>query len=115
MSAEENKAVIKRAFEARNQKNVDAARELHTDDYIHHFHSGGVKGFNDLYGTPRSQLTVDDMVAEGDRVAVWFSAQRDGEDKRNMCFIMRSAGGKIAESWNMISIQSGSFGALPHE
>ena len=98
MSVEENKATMKRAFE---EKSIDALREMHTPDYGHHWH-GGVKSFDDLrHGTPGRQIILDDMIAERDRVAVWFTSKREGRDDRRACFIFRLSGGKIAESWNI--------------
>ena len=98
MSAEENKAIMRRAFAA---ENTDALREMHTPDYGHHWH-GGVKSFDDLFhGGPVGQPTIDDMMADGDRVAVWFTIKREGKEDRRACFIFRLSGGKIAESWNI--------------
>ena len=122
MSVEENKAIVKKFLE-KPDKSDEELREMHTPDFVHHWH-GGVRNYDEWHelvvrrrqsvgGSPR--LTVDDMIAEGDRVAVWATIKKEGREDRYGSFVYRLSGGKIAESWNMISIQSGSFGLLPHE
>ena len=121
MSAEENKAILKKFFE-KPDKTDEERRAMHTPGFVHHWHEG-TKNLDEVLaeraarrqGRGPARPIVDDMIAEGDRVAVWATIKRGAEDDRHVCLIYRLSDGKIAEAWNMISIQSGSFGALPHE
>ena len=47
MSAELNKAIVKRPFDELNKGNVDAARAMYASDYSHHWH-GGLKSLDDF-------------------------------------------------------------------
>ena len=116
MSAEENKAIVKKAIEERNKENFDAWREMFAPDFVRHLHEGQRKNLDEVTANELTgwHFTVDDMIAEGDRVAVWGTMKKEGKDDYHWCFILRFSDGKFAEDWNMISIQSGgAFGALP--
>ncbi len=123
--SEENKAVARRYWEAGNRHDTNGMREVLATDYVHHdpnlpvpdadrethlqiIQGGFISAFPDL------RITVYDMVAEGDRVAVrWnFSGTHNGElpgnpplpptGKQinvNAMAIHRVAGGKLAETW----------------
>ena len=77
--AERNKAVVRRFIEeVQNNKNMDLFDELNAEDFVNlsappgmpSDRAGGkmyLGGF--LAAFPDSQVTVDDMIAEGDRVA----------------------------------------------
>ena len=123
MSAEEKKALARREVEElfNQDGNLNAADELFSSDYVGH-----VAGFEDLHGAeavkqfaaterqaiPDLQNTVEDQVAEGNKVVTRYRAQgtHQGEteafgpptgnriDVTGMA-IDRVAGGKIAESW----------------
>ena len=112
MSVEENKAVYKKFFDEYSKARVDVdsvKEELFTADYGHHWH-GGIKDFETMWGRARSrppdynkQRTIDDMIAEGDRISVWTTSipGRQGREESLDCIIFRFSDGKIAESWNM--------------
>jgi steroid delta-isomerase-like uncharacterized protein len=122
MTIEQNKAVIRRLFgEVYNAKNVALIDDLTTPDFVDHnpvagLEAGrtGLKQFIGMVATvfPDNHLTVDDLVAEGDRVAVrWTSYNtHTGGDffgippaGRTAVFsgttIYRLVDGKIAELW----------------
>jgi predicted ester cyclase len=65
MSAEDNKALIKRYIEAMNGK---AKTEARLSEYVA---DEGLRRFISTFETafPRYELTLEDLVAEGDRVA----------------------------------------------
>jgi predicted SnoaL-like aldol condensation-catalyzing enzyme len=79
MSTEENKAVIRRwNEEIFNKKRTDRADELVTQDYVDHAalpgQTPGLEGAKQkwaMYGAaiPDLRVTIDEMVAEGDRVS----------------------------------------------
>ena len=79
MSAEENKAVIRRLFdEVYNAQNLEVLDELVADDVINHSataeHKHGIEGFRHVmeWGAalaPDGCYVIDDIIAEGDMVA----------------------------------------------
>jgi predicted ester cyclase len=85
MSTEDNKAVIRRwNEEIFNEKRIDRADELVTQDYVDHAalpgQAPGLEGAKQkwaMYGAaiPDLRVTMDEMVAEGDRVAARWTAE----------------------------------------
>ena len=116
MSAEENKAVIRKLYEELSKGNMDAYDEAFFPDHVHHFHGGTKTSSEQKEAWSRvigGGTLVDDMIAEGDRVAAWMTIMKiEGKGDKNGCAIFRFSGGKIVESWNMISIQSEGKGAV---
>ncbi len=80
MSPEENKKLVQRAFdEFINKKNLAAAPQYLTPNYVGHFTGAppveGVNAFQQYLqmwqtAMPDSKVTIDDIFAEGDRVVV---------------------------------------------
>lgn len=121
MSTEENKALIRRVFEeVWNAGNLDLVDELYHPDYVRHNAAGGVPlgpagerrhraAFRAAF--PDLHITAEDIIAEGDRVAVRYRwhATHQGEflgipaTGRRMTLsgiaIHRVVGGKIKELW----------------
>src|SRR5262245_55086130 len=78
MSAEENKAIIRRAFEdILNNGKLDELSEIIAPTYVNHdmpMREPGPAGMREvlqpfLTGFPDFHVTIEDMVAEGDKVA----------------------------------------------
>jgi steroid delta-isomerase-like uncharacterized protein len=70
MSVEQNKAVVRRWIEARNTDDVETAVDQWTDDR----QDGLRKAFNSFTeGFSGIQITVQELVAEGDKVATWWT------------------------------------------
>lgn len=122
MSAE-NKAIVRRFFsEVVNRRDMALAEEIVASDYIEHPSlpgvASGLAGFKQfaamLVGAfPDLHVTIEDMVAEGDKVAVrvsvsgthrgLFMGQILPTGKRAQWVgidILRIAGGKVVERWN---------------
>jgi steroid delta-isomerase-like uncharacterized protein len=120
MSTEDNKALARRAFEGTmNQKNLAVVDELHVADFVFHSASRTIQGLEpfkqllSMYFTafPDLYLTIEDTIAEGDRVVVRFTAR--GTHKGDFMgipptgkqvavtgiSIMRFANGKALEEW----------------
>ena len=137
MSTEENKAVIRRWNEAIfNEKKIDRADELVTQDYVDHAalpgQAPGLEGAKKKWGMyvvaiPDLRVTVDEMVAEGDKVAVRWTAEgtHQGEllgipptRKRirwSGISICRLAEGKMAEQferWDRLDLMQ-QLGVIP--
>ena len=124
MSAEENKRISRRvAEEVFSQGKVDLVDELVAENFVNHDPAAppdlppgreGLKALARFYKSafPDAQITVEDQVAEGDRVVTRYSARGTHEgDFAGMpatgkqvtgtgITIDRIEGGKIVESWN---------------
>jgi steroid delta-isomerase-like uncharacterized protein len=82
MSAD-NKAVVRRLIEAFNQGKLDDAANLMASDYVYHGPTGdahgpaGWKQVAAMYHNafPDVVCTIDDQIAEGDKVATRFTAR----------------------------------------
>jgi len=122
MSAEDNKALIRRQFEAIwNGGNLNVIDELYAPNYTNHDPANpdqapGPAGFIQrvsLYRTalPDLHLTIDDQVAEGDRVVTrWTGSGTHRGDLLGIpptgrsvsvtgMLISRIEGGKFVEEW----------------
>jgi steroid delta-isomerase-like uncharacterized protein len=122
---EANKEVVRRAFEeVWNERRPEAIEELFAPDFV--FHSPaepepirGLDGYKQFVarirgGFPDVRVHVDDMIAEGDVVAVRVTMEMThtgvyqgippaGKRLRaTQMFFDRMADGKIAESWQEV-------------
>lgn len=78
MSTEENKALTRRAYDAFNQRDLAAIYELITPDFVLHNASTTIQGLEAykqwislyLIAFPDARLTIEEMLAEGDKVVV---------------------------------------------
>lgn len=126
MSAEENKAVLRRvAEEIFNKGDLAVADELIASNYVYHGSGGqeykGPEGFKRIAtmfrtACPDLHMTVEDMVAEGDKVAhrLTIRGTHKGElmgiaptGKQltiSAVTISRFAGGKEAEAWSNLDM-----------
>ena len=119
MSTEDNKANVRRGFEAVNQKNLAVFDELLTPDVVFHSASTTMQGLEaykqllSVYVTafPDLQFTIEDMIAEGDTVVVRYTTR--GTHQGNFrgipptgkqvsgtgMFMDRLVNGKAVEQW----------------
>jgi predicted ester cyclase len=124
MSTEENKAVIRRIVEeAMNKGNLAVADEVIAPNYVYHGAGGqdfkGVEGFKQFMTIMRNAFpdlhsTVEDMVAEGDkvmhlgRIRGTFKGEMMGmaptgkQIDITAATLSRFAGGKEVEAWQYI-------------
>ena len=123
MSAEGNKALVRRIFEeVWNAGNLDVFDETIAADYVLHDPSvpedvigvDGIKGLASAFlrAFPDLRFFIEDQVAEGDKVATrWTSsATHEGElmgiaptgnrTRVSGVTVGRVSGGKLAEDWN---------------
>jgi len=136
MSTDENKALVRRFFAlAPSQGDLRAADELLAEGFALHVPlpcSAGVQGMNEVISSCRAafehlDVTVEDMVMEGDKVAARFTAR--GIHKGTFMGlpptgksitmtgieIFRIEDGKIAELWgeaNLLGLMQ-QLGILP--
>ena len=140
MSAEENKELIRRFFKILQQEvwpsgNVQPAAALLAPDWVYHDPSTplrGHEGFQQLitmYRTafPDGQFTIEDLVAEGDKVLTRFTARgtHTGEllgippsgkaVEFSVLSLVRIEAGKIAEEWERFDTANmlQQIGAMP--
>jgi steroid delta-isomerase-like uncharacterized protein len=124
VSPDDNKAILRTYVETIfNQKQVDRADELVAADYVDHAalpgQAPGLEGAKKkwamyLAGIPDLRVTIEEMVAEGDKVGVRRSYEGThrgellgvpptGKQVRiGGISIFRLAGGKIAEHWEQL-------------
>jgi steroid delta-isomerase-like uncharacterized protein len=134
-----NQALVRRWYEEFiNAHDVDALDELLAPDFQGHFLSGAPgRGKDELKqidgamfaAVPDLHVTIEDMIVEGDRVAVRYSSQGThtgdglGTPATGNAFegtgmdIFRIANGKIAERWAEMDFTGlmHQVGALPRE
>ena len=123
MAAEENKALVRRAFEEGwNAGNLDVFDEVTSPDYVLHDPTvpedvvgvDGMKGFASAFlgAFPDLRFSIEEQIAEGDMVETrWTSsATHEGElmgvaptgNRTGVSgvTVSRVSAGKIAEDWN---------------
>ena len=134
MSVEENKEMVRRLIETTDET-FSEWDELVTEDFVTHSADGMNVGLEDikkssmylLSAFPDIHMTIEDMVAEGDKVAVrltsqgthkgqFFNIAPTGKKHVIVWFsIFRIEEGRIAEEWSLIDWLSlyQQLGALP--
>ena len=123
MSLEENKAIIRKMFEATNKRNLAMINEFFDEfvalDFVDHDRKirGRESDFNHakqavakfLKDYPDLHTTIEDIIAEGDKV--WYLEKDTGTDSSGKkmdatsLFIVRIVNGKFVESWGPLSLQ----------
>jgi steroid delta-isomerase-like uncharacterized protein len=123
MSAEGNKAIVRRFWGVWEEGNIDLVDELLAPDYINHTPASpdqptgpeGVKGVVAMFRSaiPDLRVVVEDMIAEGDKVVVRYTLEgtHEGElfgvpptgQRLNIKSIAveRVSDGKIREHWRV--------------
>jgi steroid delta-isomerase-like uncharacterized protein len=123
--SEQNKKIAYRAFdEVQSQGKLDLVDELVVSDYIGHTPLGdiyGPEGAKQFFATlreafPNLQITVEDQIAEGDKVATRWTARGTHEGQfqtvpatgRQIAMtgmtIFRIANARIVEGWTNADI-----------
>ena len=134
--SEENKTIVRRYIETINKQDLEGLDEFVALNAVYHNAppglASGIEGFRQLvsmYFTafPDLQITLQDMIAEGDKVVSRFIGRgtHQGEfmgiaptGKRveaTAISIMRLEGGKLAEEWEQVDMISmlQQLGAIP--
>jgi predicted ester cyclase len=115
MSTEENKTLMQHFWkEMIKEGTTEKANEYVADDYVYHVPGGheikGIEGFKKYIAWihdsfPGAQFTVDDLIAEGDKVVSLYTMK--GTDKRNKpvefqgVVISHIVDGKEVEVWDI--------------
>ena len=123
MLAEENKALVRRFVdEVQSAGNIDAIDELCSPEFVNHSapsgmppNREGVKQVTAMFrqAFPDSYFTVEEMIAEGDRVATrkTFHGTHEGEFMgippsgktvtMGLMDVVRISEGRVVEHWSM--------------
>jgi steroid delta-isomerase-like uncharacterized protein len=120
MSVAENRAIIRRGVEEGwNKGNADIFDEIVASEVVHHnWRTRGLEAFKqailaDMTAFPDLQMTIEDMIAEGDKVVVryTFRGTQQGETLgipptgKHVTvpgiFVCRCENGKIVEEWDI--------------
>jgi steroid delta-isomerase-like uncharacterized protein len=123
MSAEENKAIVRRFWGVWEEGNIDLVDELLAPDYINHTPASpdqptgpeGVKGVVAMFRSaiPDLRVVVEDMIAEGDKVVVRYTLEGTHEGELfgvpptgqrlsiKSIAVERVSDGKIREHWRV--------------
>jgi steroid delta-isomerase-like uncharacterized protein len=116
MSAEENKAIARRTWEIVNQRNPDLIEEFYPPDFVWHEPDQDIRGYEQakqftsmfFAAFPDLNTSVEDMIAEGDKVVSRYTHQGETEEfgrptERQVALkgitIHRFEDGKIVEEW----------------
>jgi steroid delta-isomerase-like uncharacterized protein len=120
MSTEENKALIRRAYDALNQRNWEVVYEAASPDIVLHNASTTMQGLDAykqfisafLTAFPDARFTLEDVIVEGDTVVTrqTFRGTHTGEFRgipptgkqgsTTGIVITRLANGKAVEQWS---------------
>jgi len=134
--SEQNKAVGRQIFKLLNERKLDEAFALYAEDYIYHGPGGmelrGRQAIRDLWvvffvGFPDLHTTVDDMIAEGDKLAVRWRiegthtgefmgiAPTNRKIEIGLNEIFRVENGQWAEAWDQYDMYGlmQQIGAIP--
>ena len=135
MSTEETKAIGRQLMERLDQRDLEGVLALCTDDAIWHGfaplpldnagYRQAISAFLDAY--PDSRFPIDDVIAEGDRVAIRHSLRGTNraafqdipatgkQVKVNAIVTFRVVNGKVAETWLNADIMGmlQQLGAIP--
>src|SRR5215210_5337532 len=116
MSAEENKAVVRREVEElyNYTGNLDAVEEIFSPDYVSHEPTSGevrgIEGARQFAATfreafPDLQNTIEDMIAEGEKVSARFTMR--GTHKGDLRSIAPSGREVTMTGIDMIRLEEG--------
>src|ERR1043165_4659769 len=128
MSVEENKALVRRFFDAFGRNDFAGLEAVTSQDVVYHTAppglSAGIEGYRELMAMyvsafPDIQITVDDMVAEGDKVVTRFTARgthrgefmgiapTGSQVTVGGISIIRVAGNKVIDEWEQLDMLGG--------
>ena len=126
MSLEENKAIVRKVTEALNKQDLSLLDDLMAPDYVDHTYQSrsrevAKQTITPLYkGFPDFQTTIEDIIAEGDKV--WVRYKGTGAHTGEFVFgkirlaptgkkittasavIYRIADGKVVERWSVVDM-----------
>jgi predicted ester cyclase len=116
MSLEENKALVRKGVEALNKRDLTVLDEFMARDYVDHTNQlRGREDVKQLYTNtfkdfPDFHRTIEDIIAEGDKVWVRFkiagTSLAGKKIETESVTIFRMVDGKVAEGWTVPQLVS---------
>jgi len=114
MSAEGNKAVVRRwNTEAVSGKRIETCDEVLDKAYVNYSGTESpwapiARGLDDVKTmlgriSPTFEITIDDIIAEGDKVAIRMTFHEEGKPTANGMALYRLRAGKIVEDWGCVA------------
>ena len=118
--SEENKAIVRQFYEFFETGDLRVADEIVATDYVNHMalpgQTPGLEGYKELgtifqTGFPDIQFTIEDQIAEGDKVATRYTARGTHQGDFlgiaatgkpltwTALVLQRVVSGKVQESW----------------
>jgi len=133
---EQNKALCRQILDLINQRKLDEAFALYAEDYIYHGPGGqelrgrqAIRGLWEVFlaGFPDLHATIDDMIVEGDRMAVRWRiegthtgefmgiAPTNRKIEIGLNELFRTANGQAVEAWDSYDMYGlmQQIGAIP--
>ena len=105
MSIEENKATILRIWQELSKGNLEIVDECFTENFIRYEYDGTTmdrQGYKHYCSITTPRVTIDDMIAEGDKVAYRMTfLNPKGKPIAKDTYFTRFEGGKVAEYVNI--------------
>jgi steroid delta-isomerase-like uncharacterized protein len=123
---EQNEDLINRAYEAWNKIDIEALKEIYSQDFLWHFAGGEAFALKDLIEDLTWEISVypdrtfipEDSISKGDKVVSRYvlrgthAGEREGlpptgkKIKMEGIFISRVEDGKIMETWEVADLLS---------
>lgn len=103
--------VVRRMYEAANRHDLTAIDDIFAPDfYSHSMGKGGVETVHEAWGQimgryPDLRVEPAEMIAVGDRVAVWARVHHGPGEPATMMEMVRVADGRIAEVWGLSNLR----------
>jgi C-1 hydroxylase len=124
VSLEENKAVVRKMFEAINKQSLASLDKLMAPDFVLHMHGQQTQGWavgrqvveDEIKAFPDFHVAIDDIIAEGDKVCVRLEETGTHKGEYHglaptgnrlsyaVAAIWRIVEGKITEGWIIYDI-----------
>jgi predicted SnoaL-like aldol condensation-catalyzing enzyme len=103
--------VVRRMYDAANRHDLTTVEEIFAPDfYSHSMGKGGVEVVHEAWGQimsryPEVRVEPAEMIAVGDRVAVWARVHHGAGEPATMMEMIRVADGRVAEVWGLSNLQ----------
>ena len=108
MSTEaKNKEVIRRWNDIINDRKWGLVNEVLSEDYAHHMTGMKLeairKALPEMFSDSTLKVKIEDMIAEGDKVAIRSTFIEEGKEPRSALAYYRLSNGKIVDDWFAIN------------
>ena len=104
---EDASALVQRMQECFNTRRFDEAEDLFTPGFLNHpLGATGFEAGKDAWRSvvarfPAMRVVAEDILVDGDKVAVRSSVEGTGDSRPTLIEIFRVADGRLAETWGI--------------